>query len=95
MPSPTCLPGQGGSRKGMRPIGNETGRTSISPPRSLMEGFMLLSAEQSGEDMLSAVDSSRHGRRAKSAIVTISCRLPGALHLPTTDRGAGESIMLG
>src|SRR5215470_17720920 len=25
LPSPTCLPGQGGSRKGMRPVGNETG----------------------------------------------------------------------
>ena len=33
-PSPTCLPGQGGSRKGMRPFGNETGRAIVSPPRS-------------------------------------------------------------
>ena len=33
-PSPTCLPGQGGSRKGMRPFGNETGRASVSPSRS-------------------------------------------------------------
>jgi hypothetical protein len=32
-PSPTCLPGQGGSRKGMRPFGNETGRAIVSPPR--------------------------------------------------------------
>src|SRR5262249_35991813 len=31
--SPTCLPGQGGSRKGMRPFGNETGRAIVSPPR--------------------------------------------------------------
>jgi len=29
-PSPTCLPGQGGSRKGMRPFGNETGRANSS-----------------------------------------------------------------
>src|SRR5262249_15339340 len=33
-PSPTCLPGQGGSRKGMRPFGNETGHAIVSPPRS-------------------------------------------------------------
>ena len=30
-PSPTCLPGQGGSRKGMRPFGNETGRAKRLP----------------------------------------------------------------
>ena len=29
-PSPTCQPGQGGSRKGMRPFGNETGRARLS-----------------------------------------------------------------
>ena len=29
-PSPTCLPGQGGSRKGMRPFGNETGRAMVA-----------------------------------------------------------------
>ena len=31
-PAPTCLPGQGGSRKGMRPFGNEAGR-AIEPTR--------------------------------------------------------------
>jgi hypothetical protein len=39
-PSPTCLPGQGGSRKGMRPFGNETGRATVSLPRSSDGGFM-------------------------------------------------------
>lgn len=41
-PSPTCPPGQGGSRKGMWPVGNETGRTSVSPPRETDGGFFVL-----------------------------------------------------
>jgi hypothetical protein len=40
-PSPTCLPGQGGSRKGMRPFGNETGRAIVTPPRSNDGGFFM------------------------------------------------------
>src|SRR5262245_51283565 len=40
-PSPTCLPGQGGSRKGMRPFGNETGRAIVSPPGSTHGGFFM------------------------------------------------------
>src|SRR6266496_1315714 len=40
MPSPTCVPAQGGSRKGMRPIGNKPGRTSARPPRSPAGGFL-------------------------------------------------------
>src|SRR6266540_3066003 len=42
-PAPTCLPGQGGSRKGMRPFGNETGRTIVSPPRSNRWRFFFMS----------------------------------------------------
>jgi len=42
-PSPTCLPGQGGSRKGMRPFGNETGRANVSPPRETGGGCRVLS----------------------------------------------------
>lgn len=41
-PSPTCLPGQGGSRKGMRPVGNEAGRTRRQPLlRKSMEGGLF------------------------------------------------------
>ena len=40
-PSPTCLPGQGGSRKGMRPFGNETGRANRQPSLVIpTEGFL-------------------------------------------------------
>src|SRR6266436_5264368 len=37
-PSPTCLPGQGGSRKGMRPFGNETGRANRQPSSGQTDG---------------------------------------------------------
>src|SRR6516164_6247253 len=41
-PSPTCLPGQGGSRKGMRPFGNETGRANRQPSSvKPMEGLLM------------------------------------------------------
>ena len=35
------LPEQGGSRKGMRPLGNETGRAKVSPPVKPTEGFYV------------------------------------------------------
>ena len=40
-PSPTCRPGQGGSREGMRPIGNDTGRAAVSPPRQCDGGSFM------------------------------------------------------
>src|SRR4051794_40262750 len=45
-PSPTCLPGQGGSRKGMRPFGNETVRAIVSPPRETDGGFFMSTEER-------------------------------------------------
>ena len=46
-PSPTCLPGQGGSRKGMRPR-SATNRVAraVSPPRKPMEGFSMSKHER-------------------------------------------------
>ena len=41
-PSPTCHTGQGGSRKGMRPLRQRNGsRESVSPPRETGGGFFI------------------------------------------------------
>jgi hypothetical protein len=66
-PSPTCLPGQGGSCKGMRPFGNETGRTLLG---QTMEGF-LMSDRASGlsnEGEAPFVDPWSHGPNHQGAV---------------------------
>jgi len=45
-PSPTCLPGQGGSRKGMRPFGNETGRANSSALLGQTDGGSFMSKKR-------------------------------------------------
>src|SRR5262249_37862272 len=50
-PSPTCLPGQGGSRKGMRPFGNETGRADRQPSSvKPMEGIFMSDTSKHAPD---------------------------------------------
>jgi hypothetical protein len=43
-PSLTCLPGQGGSRKGMRPLRQRNGsRENVSPPPEIVRGHLVFS----------------------------------------------------
>jgi hypothetical protein len=60
-PSPTCHPGQGGSRKGMRPFGNETGRVNVSPPWETDGGFFMSEAAKPTEATYADLYSA-HGR---------------------------------
>jgi hypothetical protein len=56
-PSPTCLPGQGGSRKGMRPVGNEAGRTRRQPSSgSRWRAFCFLGPSHTATDYVVRID---------------------------------------
>jgi hypothetical protein len=63
-PSPTCLPGQGGSRKGMRPLGNEAGRASCRPPQET-DGGIFMSTDRIREKAVIA----QPGGKGRSIVV--------------------------